>query len=72
MAIWKPRPNKHLEVLKNKRQMLFYGLGGACKLSIHWRELKVPSVVTFHWLSYGSLPLAELLLGREEPVLRTR
>lgn len=28
--------------------------------------LKVKGIVTFHWLSYGSLPLAELLLGKGE------
>ena len=25
--------------------------------------------MTMHWLSYGSLPLAELLLGKEESLL---
>lgn len=31
-----------------------------CKQRVHWRKLKVESLVTFHWLTCGSLPLAEL------------
>lgn len=46
--------------------MLFYGLGRSCA---HWRKLKDGSVVTFRWLGYGSLPLAELLLGQKESFL---
>lgn len=28
--------------------------------------LKVKRIVTFHWLSYGSLPLVEPLMGKRE------
>lgn len=46
-------------------------LGGAVvkEEGVHWRRLKVPSVVTFHRLSHGRLPLAELLLDQEESFL---
>ena len=47
--------------------MCFYGLGRGCsKGRVHWRKLKVQSIVTFHWLRDGGLPLAELLLGKED------
>ena len=47
---------------KERRAMPFYGLGrGCCKGRVRWRKLTVGSMVTFHWLSYGSLPLAEVL-----------
>lgn len=32
-------------------------------------KLQGGSRVTFHWLSYGHLPLAELSLGKEESFL---
>lgn len=32
-------------------------------------ETKSSNIVTFHWLCYGSLPLAELLLGKEKSFL---
>lgn len=55
------------------RGMLFYGLvWSCCKGSIHWRKLKVGSIVTFRWPSYSSLPLVELLLGDEESILPAR
>lgn len=61
----------YVKVLRNKgEELLFYGLGrGCCKQRVHWRKLRVQSVVTFHWPSYGGPPLAELLLGQEESLL---
>lgn len=38
-------------------------------LRVYWRKLKILSIVTFHWLSYGSLPLVVLLLSKEESFL---
>lgn len=35
----------------------------------HWRKWKGSCIAISHWLSYSSLPLAELLLGRKEPFL---
>lgn len=32
-------------------------------------ETKSSSIVTFHWLCYGNLLLAELLLGKEKSFL---
>lgn len=32
-------------------------------------ETKSSRIVTFHWLCYGSLPLAELLLSKEKFLL---
>lgn len=57
-----------LTSLKNKGgECLFMDLEKSCyKGRIHWRKLNVPSIVTFHWLRYGSCPLAELLLDKEE------
>lgn len=55
---------------KQRRGMVFYVLGrDPCKQRVHWRKLKVQSVVTFHWWSYGRLSLAELFLGKEESFL---
>lgn len=55
---------------KQSRGTLFYGLErSCCKPRAHWRKLKVQSIVTFHWLSYDLLPLAELFLGKEESFL---
>lgn len=55
------------------RGALFYGLGrSCCKGSIHWRKLKVGSIVTFHWPSYSGFPWVELLLGEKESFLPAR
>ena len=43
------------------------GVGkNGCKQKAHWRKLGAGSVVSFHWLSYDSLSLAELLPGEEK------
>lgn len=71
-ANWDMWPNGELQVSpeRQRRGSPFYVLGrGCCKLRIHWRKLKVWNVVASHWLSYGKLPVAELLLGREESFL---
>lgn len=53
---------------QRRREMLFYELRRArCKQGVHWRKLKVQSLLSFHWPSHGRLPLAELLLVKEEP-----
>lgn len=44
-------------------------LGGAVLNEESIGGNKVYSIVTFYWLSYGSLPLAELLLGKKESFL---
>ena len=42
---------------KTKKRKLFYALGRrCCKWRVHWRKLRVWSLVTFYWLSYGSPP----------------
>ena len=53
---------------KSRETKLSHGLGRSYSKP-RVIELKVPSIVTFHWLSYGSLPLAELLRGKEESFL---
>lgn len=40
--------------------------GDRCKGKIHCRKPKVRTTKTFHWLSCGSLPLAELFPGKDE------
>ena len=50
---------------KERRERFFYIAGrGCCKGSL--LEETGESVVAFHWLSYGSLSLAELSLDEEE------
>ena len=34
------------------------------KQRVHWRTWELQSIVAFHWLSYESLSLAELLAGK--------
>lgn len=51
---------------KQQRGIHFYELGRDCCKQVYWRKMKVPSTVIFHWQSYGSFPLAELLLGKKE------
>lgn len=51
---------------KSRETKLFYGLGRSYSKQ-RVIEQKVPTIVTFHRLSYGNLPLAEPLLGKEEP-----
>lgn len=42
----------HVQVQRNKRNTLLYGhRRECCKGRIHWRKLKVLSIVTSHWLS---------------------
>lgn len=57
---------KHIQVQRNKGEEFFYDLGGAVvnERRVHWRKLKVPSIVTFHWLTYGSLPLMSCYWAR--------
>ena len=57
--------NTQVQIIKCK-ECLFMDLGGVVVKEVYWRKLKVQSIVTFHWLSCGSLPLAELLLGEED------
>ena len=53
-----------------ERKVFYRGQGGVgkncCKQKAHWRKLGAGSVVSFHWLSYDSLSLAELLPGKEK------
>ena len=39
---------------------------GFYKQNVHWKKLGVSSIVAFHWLSYDSLSLAELLPGNQK------
>ena len=48
---------------------VYYQERGCCKQRVYWSRLGIQSVVAFHWLSYGRLSLAELLLGKEEFLL---
>lgn len=52
-----------------RRQICFYrgngGLRGDVVNRVHWRKMRVRSIVAFHWLNYNSLSLAEWLLGQE-------
>ena len=55
---------------KPRRGKLFYREGGVergCyKQKVHWGKSRVPSIVTFYWLSGDTLSLAELLPGKEK------
>lgn len=55
---------------RERRERLFTDVGGAnWKGNIHWRKSKGPGIATAHWLSPGSLPMAELFLGNEKALL---
>lgn len=59
-----------VQVHRNKGEELsFMNLEGAAVNEVCCRKWKFRSIVNSHWLSYGGLPLAELLLRKRESFL---
>ena len=59
----------HASLVKQKRRNLLRRRGprrGCYKPQIHWRKLRVQSIVAFHWLSCDNLSLAEMLPSKEK------